>query len=307
MTSPTPSADGRSAALAGIGFMLAAVFLFGLNSAIGKWVVAKYPVGEFLLIRSGTTLLLLSPLIWHAGKEAFINAPRPGLQLLRVALSSAEIAMFFWAVSYLPLADTTTFYLAGPIYVTALSVLLLRERVGWRRWTAVLVGFCGVVIALRPSSASFTLPALIALAGSVMYALLMITTRALRETNDTMLMATQFLGVFVFGVVTIPFGWVTPSASDFSLMSGLGIASCAALFFVVRSLKIASASVVVPYQYTLILWSVLFGWLIFGELPDAYTIAGATIIVAAGLCIFWREQTATRAAPVTQAARAEAA
>ena len=150
MTSSTLSADGRSAALAGIGFMLASVFLFGLKSAIGKWGVAKYPVGEFLLNRSGTTQLL-SPLIWHAGKEAFINAPRPGLQLLRVALSSAEIAMFFWAVSYLPLADTTTFYLAGPIYVTALSVLLLRERVGWRRWTAVLVGFCGVVIALRAS------------------------------------------------------------------------------------------------------------------------------------------------------------
>ena len=80
-------------------------------------------------------------------------------------MSSLEVAMFFWAVSYLPLADTTTFYLAGPIYVTALSVLLLGERVGWRRWTAVLIGFVGVVIALRPSSSSFTLPALIALVG----------------------------------------------------------------------------------------------------------------------------------------------
>jgi len=106
-------------------------------------------------------------------------------------LSALEVAMFFWAVSYLPLADTTTFYLAGPIYVTALSVLLLRERVGWRRWTAVLIGFTGVVIALRPSSASFTLPALIALTGSIFYALLMITTRALRDTNDTVLITTQ--------------------------------------------------------------------------------------------------------------------
>ena len=111
----------------------------------------------------------------------------------------------------MPLADTTTFYLAAPIYVTALSVLLLREHVGWRRWTAVLIGFIGVVIALRPSSASFTLPALIALIGSVMYALLMITTRMLRETDDTMLMTTQFLGVLLFGAVTAPFGWITPS------------------------------------------------------------------------------------------------
>jgi drug/metabolite transporter (DMT)-like permease len=296
MTLSNPSADGRSAALAGIGFMLASVFLFGLNSALGKSLVAKYPVGEFLAVRSGTTLLLLSPFIWRAGLAAFINAPRPGLQVLRVVLSSLEIAMFFWAVSYMPLADTTTFYLAGPIYVTAFSVLLLRERVGWRRWTAVLVGFCGVVIALRPSSASFTLPALVALAGSMMYALLMITTRALRETDATMLMASQFLGVLVFGLATIPFGWITPSAVDFSFMFGLGIASCAALFFAVRSLKLASASVVVPYQYTLILWSVMFGWLLFGELPDTYTMAGAAIIVAAGLYIFWREQVTTRTA-----------
>ncbi|HWP15126.1 MAG TPA: DMT family transporter, partial [Xanthobacteraceae bacterium] len=174
--SATPmAATGRSAALAGIGFMLMAVFLFAFNSAVGKWLVAKYPVGEFMLIRSTFTLLFLSPFIWHAGRAAFVNAPRPGLQVLRVVLGSVEVAMFFWAVSYLPLADTTTFYLAGPIYVTALSVLLLRERVGWRRWSAVLIGFTGVVIALRPSSSSFTLPALIALAGSIMYALVLIT------------------------------------------------------------------------------------------------------------------------------------
>ncbi len=291
------AATGRAAALAGIGYMLAAVFLFALSSAVGKWLVATYPVGEFLLIRSATTLLLLSPFIWRAGKAAFMNAPRPGLQLARVVLSTAEIAMFFWAVIYMPLADTTTFYLAGPIFVTALSVLLLGERVGWRRWIAVLIGFCGVVIALRPSAASFTLPALIALAGSMFYALLMIVTRTLRETDYTVLITTQFLGVLAFGLATAPFGWVAPGGYDLLLMAGLGVSSMLSLFCVVRSLKFASASVVVPYQYTLILWSVLFGWSLFGELPDAYTMVGATIIVAAGLYIFWREQ--TRAAPLT--------
>ena len=280
--------------------MLVAVFLFALNSAAGKWLVATYPVGEFMLIRAAVTLVLLSPFVWHAGRAAFINAPKPGLQVLRVVLSSLEIAMFFWAVSYLPLADTTTFYLAGPIYVTALSVLLLRERVGWRRWSAVLIGFTGVVIALRPSSASFTLPALIALGGSIFYALLMITTRALRETNDTVLIATQFVGAFVFGAATVPFGWVAPALYDVLFMGSLAVASTAALFCVIRSLKLASASVVVPYQYTLILWSVLFGWQMFGELPDAYTITGAAIIVAAGLYIFWREQAAARGEPVAR-------
>src|SRR5947209_13586312 len=173
LSSTSTAATGRSAALAGIGFMLVAVFLFALNSAAGKWLVAKYPVGEFMLIRSSFTLLFLSPFIWHTGSSAFANAPRPGLQVLRVVLSSLEVAMFFWAVSYLPLADTTTFYLAGPIYVTALSVLLLRERVGWRRWTAVLIGFTGVVVALRPSSSNFTLPELIALSERLTYELVM--------------------------------------------------------------------------------------------------------------------------------------
>jgi len=299
--SPTFTAVGRSAALAGIGFMLVAVFLFGLNSAIGKWLVAKYPVGEFMLIRSTLTLILLSPFIWYAGRAAFANAPRPGLQLLRIVFSSAEVAMFFWAVSYLPLADTTTFYLAGPIYVTALSVLLLRERVGWRRWTAVLIGFVGVVIALRPSSSSFTLPALIALSGSVIYALVMITTRALRETNDITLMTTYFIGAVAFGAATVPFGWVTPAPRDILFFCGVACANILAQFCVIRSLKRASASVVVPYQYTLIIWSVVFGWQMFGELPDAYTIGGAAIIVAAGLYIFWRERVVASQTPAVPA------
>jgi drug/metabolite transporter (DMT)-like permease len=298
LSSTSSAPTGRSAALAGIGFMLVAVFLFALNSAAGKWLVATYPVGEFMLIRSSFTLLFLSPFIWYAGRAAFANAPRPGLQVLRVVLAAVEVAMFFWAVSYLPLADTTTFYLAGPIYVTALSVLLLSERVGWRRWSAVFVGFTGVVIALRPSSSSFTLPALIALAGSVMYALVMITTRMLRQTNDIMLMATYFIGAVAFGVVTVPFGWVAPTVYDVLFLAGVGFSNIVAQFCVIRSLKLASASVVVPYQYTLIVWSVVFGWLMFAELPDAYTVVGAVIIVAAGLYIFWREQ-ATAKAPVT--------
>jgi drug/metabolite transporter (DMT)-like permease len=300
-SSMSVAATGRSAALAGIGFMLIAVFLFALNSAAGKWLVARYPVGEFMLIRSSFTLLFLGPFIWHAGPAAFANVPRPGLQVLRVVLSAVEVAMFFWAVSYLPLADTTTFYLAGPIYVTALSVLLLRERVGWRRWTAVLIGFTGVVIALRPSSSSFTLPALIALSGSVTYALVMITTRMLRQTNDVMLMTAYFIGAVAFGLVTAPFGWVTPTAFDVLCLAGVGFANIVAQFCVIRSLKLASASVVVPYQYTLIVWSVVFGWLMFAELPDIYTIGGAAIIVAAGLYIFWREQVAARRAPITPA------
>jgi drug/metabolite transporter (DMT)-like permease len=289
MTAQSP----RSTTL-GIALMLLGVFLFCINDAVGKWLVATYSVAQFLLIRSATTLLLLTPFIWRAGRVAFWNAPRPGLQLLRCVLSTSEVVLFFWAVVYLPLADAITFYLAGPIYVTALSALLLKEQVGWRRWTAVLAGFLGVLIALRPSAATLTWPALIALTGSVCFALLMIVTRMLRETDDTVLMSTQMASTFVFGMVAAPLAWVTPSPYDLMFLSGFGAVSVAALFSINRSLKLAPASVVVPYQYTMLVWAILFGYLVFGDVPDRFMLAGSAIIVAAGLYIFHREQRAAR-------------
>ncbi len=202
--------------------------------------------------------------------------------------------MFFWAVSYLPLADAVTFYLAGPIYVTALWVVLLGEKVGWRRWSAVMVGFAGVVLALRPSAASFTLPALIALGGSIFFAVLMVTTRMLRHTADMVLISGQVSATLLFGAAFAPFGWVTPSLRDFLLLSLFGVVSIAALACVNRSLKLAPASVVVPYQYTMIVWAVVLGYAVFGDVPDLFTLAGAAIIIAAGLYIFWREQVQVR-------------
>ena len=270
--------------------MLAGTALFSLNDALGKWLVASYSVGELLLVRSVAGLILLAPLVGRAGIAAFTTAPRPGLQLVRVVLSTAEVAMFFWAVSYLPLADTVTFYLAAPIYVTALSVVLLGEEVGWRRWTAVVVGFAGVVLALRPSAATFTLPALIALAGSLIFALLMIATRRLRETSNTVLVAGQVGGTFLFGVIAAPPVWITPSMRDLALLSLFGVVAFVALACINRSLTLAPASVVVPYQYTIIVWAIALGYIFFGDLPDAFTLSGAGIIVAAGLYIFWREE-----------------
>ena len=284
------TAQSPHSATLGIALMLLGVFLFCINDAVGKWLVATYSVSQFLLIRAATMLLLLAPFIWRAGRAAFASAPRPGLQLLRCVLSTAEVVLFFWAVIYLPLADAITFYLAGPIYVTALSALLLKEQVGWRRWAAVLVGFLGVLIALRPSAASLTLPALIALAGSICFALLMIVTRMLRDTHDAVLMSTQMASTFAFGLVTAPFAWVTPSLYDLMFLSGFGAVSVVAMFSINRSLKLAPASVVVPYQYTMLVWAILLGYLVFGDVPDRFMLAGSAIIVAAGLYIFHREQ-----------------
>src|SRR3954453_8071833 len=198
----------RSSALAGIGFMLLGIFLFVCNDTLGKWLLATYSVWQMLLIRSIAALLLLAPLIWRAGIAGFAAAPRPALQIARVFLSVTESIMFFWAVTYLPLADTVTFYLAAPIYVTALSALFLGEQVGWRRWSAVAVGFAGVLIALRPSAATLTLPALIALGGSLIFSVFLITTRMLRGTHDVVMVSGTFGAMLIVAGSVAPFAWV---------------------------------------------------------------------------------------------------
>lgn len=297
MMSSSSSASAHTT-LAGIGMMLAGVSLFALNDALGKWLVATYSVGELLMFRSLTALIVLLPFIRHSGIAPFAAAPRRGLQLARVALSSVEVAMFFLAVAYLPLADVMTFYLAGPIYVTALSAILLREHVGWRRWSAVLIGFVGVVIALRPSAATVTVPALIALGGSFFFSLLMVVTRSLRNTDNIVLTSGQIVGTLAFGAIVAPFGWAAPSLRDLALMALFGVVSIVALACINRALKLAPASVVAPFQYTMIVWGIALGYLVFGDVPDTPTLAGAAIIIAAGLFIFWREQMVDRREPV---------
>ena len=281
--------DERSARLAGIGLMLLGVFMFSFGDALGKYIVATYSVGQLLWLRACAALLVLLPIVWRQ-RAAFLPLERPWLQLLRVILSTLEVVAFFLATVYLPLADVITYYLACPIFVTALSAIVLRERVGWRRWSAVLIGFCGVLIALRPSTQTVSWPALIALGGSISFAFLMLITRSLRATPDIVLASTQFIGTFALGALMSPFGWVTPDPGSLGLFAAAGCVSVAALLCVNRSLKLAPASVVVPYQYSMILWAVMFGYFVFGDVPQVSMIAGAAIIIGAGFYIFLREQ-----------------
>lgn len=283
------SYDDRSARLAGIGLMLLSIFMFSFGDAMGKFIVATYSVGQLLWLRACAALLVLLPMVWK-NRGDFLRLERPWLQLLRVTLSTLEVAAFFLATVYLPLADVITYYLAGPIFVTAMSGVVLGEHIGWRRWTAIMVGFCGVLIALRPSAQTISWPAMIALGGSLSFAVLMLITRSLRETPDIVLATTQFAGTFVLGAVMSPIGWVTPSAGSLVLFFAAGIISVAALLCVNRSLKLAPASVVVPYQYSMIVWAVIFGFVVFGDVPSWATIVGAAIIIGAGLYIFLREQ-----------------
>jgi drug/metabolite transporter (DMT)-like permease len=288
--------DDRSARLAGIGLMLVSVCMFAFGDTLGKYVVATYSVGQLMLLRACAALALLAPSIWRQRAE-FRLMERPWLQLLRVVLSTLEIAAFFLATVYLPLADVVTYYLATPIFVTALSAIFLREQVGWRRWSAILIGFCGVMVALRPSAQTISWPAMIALAGSLSFSCSLLTTRMLRATPDIVLASAQFAGGLVFGFVVAPIGWVTPSWGSLGLFFAAGAISVCALLCVNRSLKLAPASIVVPYQYTMIIWAVMFGYLVFGDVPSFPMTLGAAIITAAGLYIFLRERELGRTRP----------
>lgn len=286
--------DDRSARLAGIALMLLSIFMFSFGDAMGKFLVGTYSVGQLLFLRACAALLLLSPMIWRQRHE-FLRLERPWLQLFRVTLSTLEVAAFFLATVYLPLADVITYYLAGPIFVTAMSAIFLGERVGWRRWTAILIGFCGVLIALRPSAQTVSLPALIALGGSLSFATLMLITRSLRKTPDIVMASSQFVGTFLLGAGLSAFHWVPPTSGSLVIFALAGCVSVTALFCVNRSLKLAAASVVVPYQYSMIVWAVIFGFVVFGDVPQVATVVGAAIIIAAGFYIYLRERDLGRA------------
>ena len=193
----------------------------------------------------------------------------------------------------MPHADAKTSWLAAPIYVAAASPFLLGEKVGWRRWTAILIGFAGVIVALEPSAKSFSLPALIALAGSAAFAFALLLGRTLRSTPDTTLIFWQLSGALIFSLVGVganTAGWAPMDMQALFALCLLGIVAMMAHLLVSRSLKLADAATVVPLQYTLLFWAVVFGWMFFGDTPRWTVALGAALIVASGLFIFFREQ-----------------
>lgn len=276
--------------------MLLGMLLFSLNDSLGKWLVATYSVGQVLLIRSCVALLVLVPSLRRQGLPPILAVERPGLQVARVLFSTGEVVCFYWAVTFLPLADAMTFWMAAPIFVAALSPLVLGEKVGPIRWTAIAAGFVGVVMALDPGGGSGMRweAVLVSLAGMACFAGMMLTGRQLRGTPDTTLVFWQVSGALLAGVVLTPGHWITPTTPDLALLGLLGVVAMLAHVCVNRALKLADAAVVTPFQYTLLVWAVILGWLFFGDVPRPAVVWGGAIIVLAGLVIFVRERKATR-------------
>ncbi|MBU8542439.1 MULTISPECIES: DMT family transporter [Roseomonadaceae] len=277
----TPSSNRH---LAGILLMSVAVLGFSLNDVLGKWLVATYAVAQVLVLRSLAALLILAPMIAREGPVRLLRPPRPGLQWLRVACGTLEVTAFYWAVSMMPLADTMAFWMATPIFVALASALLLKERLEPARLAAVLLGFVGVVVALGAGLDHGWLPTLVALGGMMLYSGYLLATRELRGTSATVLATYQMGAALVLGLVLAPFGWVPVAWGDALLLMLLGVVGVAAHLAVTHSLALAPAPVVVPWQYAMILWAILFGWLFFDEVPEPGMLVGVAIIIAAG---FW--------------------
>jgi drug/metabolite transporter (DMT)-like permease len=274
----------------GIAMMLLGDFLFAANDVMGKWLVATYSVGQVLLIRSLAALIVLVPLVWRAGWRTILRLEQPKIQILRVVLATCELVCFYAAVVYLPIADVMTVYLASPIYVAALSPWLLGETVSRRQWIAIAVGFVGVIVVLQPSSESLSMPSIIALVGSFAFALVVLQGRQLRRTPDVTLVFWQTIGALICGLALAPIGWVPPTTLDYGLLGALGIIAMAAHLCINRSLKLAPAAVVAPLQYTLLLWAIIFGWFVFGDVPKTPMLIGGAIIIGAGIFLFERSK-----------------
>lgn len=274
----------------GIVFMLLGTALFTFNDALGKWMVASVAVGQLLFIRSAAAMVVLLPMVHKAGwRKTFVLA-QPGRHALRLAFIVVEVACFYLSVRYLPLADVMSVYQATPLIVTILAIPLLGEAVGWRRGLAVGIGFIGVLLVLQPEGGVFTAPALIALAGSVAYALMMIVTRQLRETGALSLIVYHTLAVGLAGLLTLPWGWAEVDMMGIVYLVLIGVVATAAHACVNQGLRLAPAAVVVPYTYTSLLWAILLGWLFFADLPTPLMLVGAGIIVASGLFVLHRER-----------------
>jgi drug/metabolite transporter (DMT)-like permease len=284
------SASIYSAARSGVLLMLLGMLMFSLNDVMGKWLVSTYSVGQVVFIRSIAALIVLAPFLWFNGPAKIVEVDRPWLQAARVILSTAEVFAFYFAVVYLPLADVMTYWLAAPIYVAAVSPFVLKEPVGWRRWTAIIVGFIGVVIALEPSSQALTPQAIISILGSMFFAFMLLLGRSLRGTPDTTLVFWQIVGAGLAGLVAVSFEWTPVSLRDLVLLALLGVVAMLAHVLVNRALKLADAATVAPLQYTLLFWAILFGWLVFGDVPRVSMLVGSGFIIASGLFIFFREQ-----------------
>lgn len=270
--------------------MLLTMFLFVSMDAIAKHLTASYPVPQVVWARYVFHVLLL--FAWLGSRApSVLRTRRLGLQLGRSLLLLLTTFFFFTALSFMALVDASVIMFIGPIVLTLLAALILREHVGARRWSGVIIGFIGALIVIRPGTSMVQPSAIFAVAAACCYALYQITTRQLSHYDAplTTLAYTAVVGALLSSFA-VPFGWTWPDAAGWAWMALVGLIGGIGHFCVIKSFQVAPAAVIAPFGYTSIVWSVSFGFVIFGDLPDVWTIIGGAIIIGSGIYILHRER-----------------
>lgn len=290
-------AGDRVAIRRGIVLKIAAVTVFSIMDMTVKWLSARYPTVQIIFCRSLFAFVPLAFFLWRNGGLDLLKTKRPAGHLLRAAVGAGALYCFFWAFGHMPLADVVAIGFAAPLCMTAMSVWLLGERVGLRRWSAVAVGFLGVLLMVRPGVGTVQGAALVALLGTLLYSFGIILVRKLSETERSATIVFYFTigGTVVFGAA-LPAFWVTPTGADAVLLVLIGFLGGIGHLLITRAYQLAPIAVIAPFDYMAILWATGFGFIIFGDLPGWMTVAGAAIVVASGLYILHRETVRSRAA-----------
>ena len=287
--------------LRGIGYALLAIILYSFLDGSAKWLVAVAPILQIVAIRSVFVLLALSPAIVRAGGLRALHTTQPWRHLARIGTSFFAILMFFDSLRYLPLATCIAISFAAPLFMTAASVVLLRERVGIHRWAAVCLGFVGVLIIARPDGEGlYSLPALMVIASSLCFALSQICVRWLAQTEtDLRILVSQNLGLLVLSSVALPFVW---QPIPWTTMAGIAVMAVLLILgqlFTVKAFRAAPVGVVAPFQYTELFWATLIGVALGDPWPESHVWIGAAIVIASGLYVLWRETQARATRPST--------
>jgi drug/metabolite transporter (DMT)-like permease len=279
----------------GMALMVVAMTLIPVMDGLAKILTARYPTIEIVWARYFFHFMLLLPLVlWRYGRRTFV-LKRPGLQVFRGSLLMISTACFFGAIADLPLADALAIVFVYPFVVTALSPVLLGDQVGVWRWSAVLVGFIGTLLIIRPGFQVLSPAMLSALAAGCVFAIYVLVTRKMAGSDPPLvtLLMTGFVGTVVMTLV-LPLVWIAPSPGDLAIMVSIGVLAAIGHYGIILAHEWASAPQLAPYSYVEIISMTVVGYVLFGDLPEPLTWVGMAIIVASGIVIAWREARLSR-------------
>ncbi len=277
-----------------IGLYSFAILLLSLMDVLIKWLSAEYSTVQIVFFRSLFGLLPLVVLIPRSGGLAALKTKRWSVHLLRGLIGLATALCFFFAFGLMPLADAYAIAFAAPLVMTALSGPILGEAVGLRRWLAVVFGFLGVIVMLRPGTAGIAellgIGSVAAIAGTVFFALVVLLTRKISrsDSNAAIIFHGGMVAVAGSGLL-LPLGFTMPDLTGFLLLAGVGLLGGVGVFFFTEALRQAPVAILAPFDYTAMIWAVVFGYAIWADLPDGWTVGGSAIVIASGLYVLHRE------------------